>query len=68
MRKQPADLHADYREAFGEWAQQVRLLQSLGQKPGQEEAEARVAAAEMVYRQIRDRLSDEMEAELAGAK
>jgi len=57
-------LRADYRAAFDEWALQVSRLQAVTSSPAARfviaEAEARVAAAEIVYRDSRDRLTDDM--------
>ena len=58
-------LREDYKGAFEEWAMQVNRLQEISSSPTGstviEEAEARVSAAEIVYRDSRDRLTDDME-------
>lgn len=60
-------LRKDYKGAFNEWALQVSRLQAIaGSDPGADvkedvkEAEARAEAAEIVYRDSRDRLTDNM--------
>ena len=57
-------LREEYRGAFNEWALQVsRLQQTEGTSPDRpidEAAEGRAAAAETAYRRTRDRLTDEM--------
>jgi hypothetical protein len=57
-------LRADYKEAFEEWALQVSRLQAITSPPSGrfviKGAEARVAAAEVAYRDSRDRLTDDM--------
>jgi hypothetical protein len=57
-------LREDYRGAFNEWALQVsRLQQTEATSPDgviDHAAEGRVAAAEIAYRQTRDRLTDGM--------
>jgi hypothetical protein len=57
-------LRANYRQAFGEWVLQVNDLQAIGgSQPGSfaiEEAEDRVASAELAYRAMRDQLTDDM--------
>ena len=57
-------LRADYKGAFAEWASQVSRLQAITGSPSgsfiMKEAEASVAAAEIAYRNTRDRLTDDM--------
>jgi hypothetical protein len=57
-------LRADYKGAFDKWASQVSRLQAITGSPSDsfvmKEAEARVAAAEIAYRNTRDRLTDDM--------
>jgi hypothetical protein len=57
-------LREAYRDAFGDWALQVRRLQAGTASPAGtfilKEAEDRVAAAEIAYRDTRDRLTDDM--------
>jgi hypothetical protein len=57
-------LRADYKGAFHEWALQVsRLQDAAGASPeacAVQAAEARVSAAQVDYRDSRDRLIDEM--------
>jgi hypothetical protein len=56
-------LRKNYRGAFDEWALQISRLQAIaGSDPGADvkEAEARAEAAEVVYRDSRDRLTDNM--------
>ena len=57
-------LRADYKGAFAEWASQVSRLQAITGSPSgsfiMKEAEASVAAAEIAYRHMRDRLTDDM--------
>jgi hypothetical protein len=57
-------LREEYRGAFNEWALQVsRLQRTEGTSPDRvidEAAEGRAAAAELAYRQTRDRLTDGM--------
>ena len=56
-------LRKDYKGAFDEWALQVSRLQAIsGSAPdgGVKEAEERAAAAEIVYRDSRDRMTDDM--------
>ena len=57
-------LREDYKGAFEEWAIQVNRLQEISSSPSGpsaiEEAEARVSAAEVAYRDSRDRLTDDM--------
>ena len=57
-------LREEYRGAFNEWALQVsRLRQTEGNSPDRvidEAAAGRAAAAEIAYRQTRDRLTDGM--------
>jgi len=57
-------LREEYRGAFNEWALQVsRLQQTEGNSPDRvidDAAEGRAAAAEIAYRQTRDRLTDGM--------
>jgi hypothetical protein len=61
---QEADLQrvkSEYKAAFGEWAAQVGLLQTMSESapdsPVIEEARARADAAEAVYRETRDELA-----------
>jgi hypothetical protein len=57
-------LRADYQGAFDEWALQVSSLQAIASSASDgfvmKEAEARVAAAEIAYRDTRDRLIDDL--------
>ncbi|HYV62143.1 MAG TPA: hypothetical protein VE958_05685 [Bryobacteraceae bacterium] len=57
-------LRKDYKGAFEEWALQVSRLQAItGSAPdggGVKEAEERAAAAEVIYRDSRDRMTDDM--------
>jgi hypothetical protein len=57
-------LRAGYKEAFDDWALQVSRLQAISGADPQggvvKEAEQRVAAAELLYRASRDRLTDDM--------
>jgi hypothetical protein len=55
-------LRKDYKGAFDEWALQVNRLQAIAGSPSQDlkEAEDRTAAAEIAYRNSRDRLTDDM--------
>jgi hypothetical protein len=62
-------LRAHYKEAFEDWALQVNHLQAaIESEPGEAvliAAEERAAAAEIVYRDSRDRLTEEMMIESA---
>jgi hypothetical protein len=62
--KQTEDLQALYRTAFDEWALQVgRLDRIRGSAPEEgvlEEAQRRTVAAEASYRDLRNRLTEEM--------
>jgi hypothetical protein len=63
-------LRADYKEAFGEWVLQVNRLQAVtGSVPSGfvKEAAERAADAENAYRNIRNRLTDNMAVESTGA-
>ena len=57
-------LRAEYRGAFDEWALQVSRLQAITSSAADsfvgKDAEARVAAAEVAYRDTRDKLTEEM--------
>jgi len=54
-------LDAEYREAFDEWAVQVRRLREvISEGTSAKEAAARVSEAENDYRTIRNRLADNM--------
>jgi hypothetical protein len=57
-------LRAHYKEAFEDWALQVnRLHTAIESNPGEAvliSAEERAAAAEIAYRDSRDRLTEEM--------
>jgi hypothetical protein len=57
-------LRADYRVAFRDWALQVGRLRALTTSADEcfvvKEAEGRVEAAEVVYRDSRNRLTDDM--------
>lgn len=57
-------LRADYRGAFKDWALQVNRLQGLALAAGAgsdiTEAERQVEVAEAVYRDSRNRLTDDM--------
>jgi len=66
-RNAPADskrLRADYRDAFHNWAQQVSELRGAGtgadDPAAVDAAQHRAEAAETVYRESRNRLSEEM--------
>jgi len=62
-------LRAHYKEAFEDWALQVnRLHTAIESDPGEAvlvSAEKRAAAAEIAYRDSRDRLTEEMMIESA---
>ena len=62
-------LRAHYKEAFEDWALQVnRLHTAIESDPGEAvliSAEERAAAAEIAYRDSRDRLTEEMMIESA---
>ena len=57
-------LRADYKEAFEDWAIQVNRLHAAIESESGESviiaAEERAAAAEIAYRDSRDRLTEEM--------
>jgi hypothetical protein len=55
-------LRQDYKGAFDEWALQVNRLQAIAgsASDGVKEAEERTAAAEIAYRDSRDRLTADM--------
>ena len=57
-------LRAHYDDAFKDWSLQVNRLQGVIESSPEgsvvNEAEERVAAAEVAYRESRDRLTDEM--------
>ncbi len=55
-------LRKDYKGAFDEWALQVSRLQTIAGSTAEsmKEAEDRAAAAEIAYRDSRDRLTDDM--------
>ena len=56
-------LREDYRGAFDEWALEVSRLQGMSRcsdSSTKQQAEERVAAAEVHYRTHRDRLADEI--------
>ena len=53
-------LRKDYKGAFGRWALQVSRLQAAPDGSDVKEAEERAAAAEIAYRDSRDRLTDDM--------
>jgi hypothetical protein len=54
-------LRKDYKGAFDEWALQISRLQAItSDGPDVKEAEERAAAAEIAYRDSRDRLTDDM--------
>src|SRR2546427_12826794 len=54
-------LRAEYDHAFHEWAAEVSRRQEIGEiSEGAEEADTRVAAAEILYRDSRDRLTEGM--------
>ena len=55
-------LRKDYKGAFDEWALQVSRLQATAGSPLEDmkEAEQRTAAAEIAYRDSRDRMTDDM--------
>jgi hypothetical protein len=56
-----ADLRAKYREAFDEWALEVRRSQALAASVSdRKEADERVAVAESLYRTSRDQLTDDI--------
>jgi hypothetical protein len=57
-------LRKDYKGAFGEWALQMSRLQAITTVApigsDRKEAEERASAAEIAYRDSRDRLTDDM--------
>jgi hypothetical protein len=59
-------LRKDYQGAFDEWALQVSRLQAIASSTPEaisedtKQAEERTAAAEVAYRDSRDRLTDDM--------
>jgi len=53
-------LRKDYKGAFDEWALQRSRLQAALAGSDTKEAQERAAAAEVVYRDSRDRLTDDM--------
>ncbi|MCU1337023.1 MAG: hypothetical protein JWO19_2604 [Bryobacterales bacterium] len=54
-------LRKDYKGAFDEWALQISRLQAItSDSTDMKEAEERAAAAEIAYRDSRDRLTDDM--------
>jgi hypothetical protein len=53
-------LRKDYKGAFDEWALQVSRLQAASDGSATKEAQERAAAAEIAYRDSRDRLMDDM--------
>jgi hypothetical protein len=57
-------LWRDYRTAFKDWALQVKRLKCLIASPGTgvvvKEAEEQVKAAELLYRDTRNRLTDDI--------
>jgi len=57
-------LRRDYKGAFDEWALQVGRLQTIAASASDagimKEAEEQTAAAEIAYRDSRDRLTDDM--------
>jgi hypothetical protein len=66
------NLRKDYKGAFDEWALEVTRLRAItgpeADGPLLKEAEQRVAAAEVTYRNTRDRLTDDMVADSAGSQ
>jgi hypothetical protein len=55
-----AKLRKDYKGAFDEWALQMTRLQAAADGDDAKEAAARATAAEIAYRDSRDRLMDDM--------
>ncbi|MBZ5674485.1 MAG: hypothetical protein LAP61_09590 [Acidobacteriia bacterium] len=53
-------LRKDYKGAFDEWARQTGRLQAAGEGSDRTEARQRAEAAEVAYRDSRDRLTDDM--------
>jgi isocitrate dehydrogenase len=53
-------LRKNYKGAFEEWALQVSRLQAVSDGSAMKEAQERAAAAEIAYRDSRDRLMDDM--------
>ena len=55
-------LRKDYKGAFDEWALQMSRLQAIdgSSSDGMKEAQERATAAEIAYRDSRDRLTDNM--------
>lgn len=58
------DLRSLYRSAFGEWASQTgrlhKIRDSAQESGGLEEAQERTTEAEAAYRDVRNRLVEEM--------
>ena len=56
------NLRKDYKGAFDDWATEVNRLRAITdtESPDLKAAEERVAAAEIAYRDTRDRLTDDM--------
>jgi hypothetical protein len=63
-------LRADYKGAFDEWALQVshlrKVKQSVPDSLGEKEAEERAEAAQIAYRDSRDRLAEDLTGRLLG--
>lgn len=61
----PTGLRAEYNGAFHEWAFEVNRLHRINQDAADssviEQAQDRVAEAEISYREVRDRLTDEIQ-------
>jgi len=53
-------LRKDYKGAFDEWALQMSRLRAALEGSDTKEAQARAAAAEVAYRDSRDRLTEDM--------
>jgi hypothetical protein len=53
-------LRKDYKGAFDEWALQMSRLQAATEGSDMKETQERAAAAEVAYRDSRDRLTDDM--------
>jgi len=61
----PTGLRAEYNGAFHEWAFEVNRLHQINQDAVDssviEQAQDRVAEAEISYREVRDRLTDQIQ-------
>jgi hypothetical protein len=58
--KHSEKLRKDYRGAFDEWALQMSRLQAAVEGSDVKETQERAAAAEVAYRDSRDRLTEDM--------